>query len=522
MPGLVPVAETFDGGSESGVSLKERTLQGITWSFITRILGQLVQYGVSIVLARILFPADFGLVGMVSVFTGFAAIFIDFGVGSAIVQRTDIDDRQLRAAFGATVVVGAVTTLLVAAAAPLIAAVYHRDELVALTRVSAAGFLLSSIGVVPRAMLMRGMQIKRLMLLDLAVFVASSACSVVLAVAGAGVWTVVVSALVTAVGQTLLPILFGPWRVGFDADMGHIRPLMTMSLNLLGFNIINYWSRNIDNLLIGRMLGETSLGLYARAYALMLLPITQITTVLASSMLPMLSRVHDDRARSKNLFLRALGMIALVGFPMMLGLASVADPFVRALYGPKWLGLIPLLRVLAVVGALQMLTNPTGWLFVSQGRTDLILRWGLGACSAIIVALLIGASFGSALSVAVAYLVINVILFAPCLWLAGTTVAASLGDIFKVIAAPALCAIVMAAVVAGMDWVLPAVVPELLRLASEVAVGAAVYGLIVYGAKLESLSELMRHVRDRLQSRRQAHQPATAAGIPVTEGQRLV
>jgi PST family polysaccharide transporter len=290
-----------------------------------------------------------------------------------------------------------------------------------------------------------------------------------------------------------------------------------MSLNLLGYNVINYWSRNVDNLLIGRMLGETSLGLYTRAYGLMLLPITQITSVLASSMVPMLSHVHDDRARSKNLFLRALGMIALVGFPMMLGLASVADPFVSALYGPKWLGLIPLLRVLAVVGALQMLTNPTGWLFISQGRTDLILRWGLVAGSAIILALFIGASFGSTLSVAVSYLVINVIVFAPCLWLAGTTVEASLGEIFGAVAAPALCAIVMAAVVTGVDWVISATVPAWLRLAGEVVLGAVVYGPIVYGAKLASLHELMRHVRERGLSRRGPQKRAAEGAIRATE-----
>ncbi len=479
------------------MNLKERTLQGITWSFITRIAGQVIQYGVSIVLARVLFPADFGLVGMVGVFTGFAAVFIDFGIGSAIVQRPEVDERQLKAAFTATLVVGAVTSLLVAASAPLIAAVYHRDELAMLTRVSAVGFLLSSMGVVPRAMLMRGMQIKRLMLLDLAVLVASSSCSVALALAGAGVWTVVLGALVFAAGQSLLPILFGPWKIGFAFDVHQLRPLMGVSLNLLGFNVVNYWSRNVDNLLIGRMLGETSLGLYSRAYTLMLLPIAQVTGGLSSSMMPMLSRVSHDRPRSKNLFLRALGIIAMVGFPMMLGLASVASPFVRALYGPKWVDLIPLLRLLAIVGALQMLANPTGWIFVAQGRTDLILRWGLVACPAIIVALGVGAYLGSTIAVATAYLVINVVLFAPIMALSGGLVGASLRDVFRVIGRPALYAMLMCGLVLTIERAIPVAVPAWLRLAAEVAVGVAVYGVIVYLTKLESLHDVMRLVRER-------------------------
>lgn len=479
------------------MNLKERTLQGITWSFITRILGQVIQYGVSIVLARVLFPGDFGLVGMVGAFTGFASIFIDFGIGSAIVQRQDVDEQQLRASFTATFIVGATTTLLVAACAPLIAAFYHRHELVTLTRVCAAGFLLSSIGVVPRAMLTRGMQIKRLMLLDLAVLVVSSACSVALALLGAGVWTVVAAGLVTAAGQSLLPIVFGPWKVGFALSVQHIRPLMSVSMNLLGFNVINYWSRNLDNLLIGRMLGETPLGLYTRAYTLMLLPIAQIVGVLGGSMLPMLSRVSQDHARSRSLFLRAIAIISLVGFPMMLGLASVADPFVRVLYGPKWLDLIPLLRILSIVGALQMVTHPAGWIYVSQGRTDVMLRWGLWACSAIIIAIIAGAYAGSATTVATAYLIVNLILTAPALAIASRLVQGSLRESLRAIAKPALYSILMSAVILGVDRVFPATMPVWLRLVVEVVLGAGVYGTIVYLTKLDSVAEVMRHWRER-------------------------
>lgn len=494
------------------MNLKERTLQGISWAFATRVSGQVIQYGVSVVLARILFPADFGLVGMVGVFTGFAAVFIDFGIGSAIVQRQDVEEHQLRAAFVATLCVGVITSVLIAVGAPVIAAVYHRTELVSLTRVSSVGFFLSAVGVVPRAILMRGMQIKRLMLLDFAVVIASAACSVVLAVMGAGVWTVVASSLVTAAGQSLLPMVFGPWRVALTLQFAGLRPLMTMSLNLLGFNIVNYWSRNFDNLLIGRLLGETSLGLYARAYSLMLLPITQITGVLGNSMIPMLSRVQLDTARSKNLFLRALGMIGLVGFPMMFGLASVAGPFVQGLYGPKWIGLIPLLRLLAIVGAFQMLSNPTGWIFVSQGRTNLMFRWGLGAGAAIIVAIAIGAYAGSALSVAVAYFVVISLLVPPCLALAGGLIGASLREVFRAISGPAVCAMAMATVVSVLDQLMPARVPAALRLTADVALGGLAYGFLVYRAKLESFRELVRHVRDR--SRHASHDESPPVHAP--------
>jgi len=154
-----------------------------------------------------------------------------------------------------------------------------------------------------------------------------------------------------------------------------------------------------------------------------------------------------------------------------------------------------------------MLTHPTGWLYVSQGRTDLIFRWGLAAGTAIIIAIGAGAYAGTAYAVAVAYLVVNSLLFAPAMALGGSLIEARLPEVLRVIAGPALSSLAMAALVTLVDRGIPARVPAWCRLTAEVTLGAGIYGLTVYRAKLESLRELTRHIRDRYRSTRRAVEP---------------
>jgi PST family polysaccharide transporter len=486
------------------MSLRERTVHGIAWTAVSRLIGQVVGYTVSVVLARILSPADFGLVGMVLVFTGFASVFIDFGIGAAIVQRKEIEPDQLSASFWATTGMGVFLTLLFFFGAPLIGKFYGRPELVPLTRACSLSFLLASIGIVPRALFSREMQIKRLMLFDLGVSMSAGALSVVLAMRGAGVWTIVASSLWTTAGQSFLPLLAGKWKPGLRAGLAPIRPLLSISLNLLGFSVLNYWARNFDNLIIGAMLGAVQLGIYTRGYGLMLLPIGQIGSIVSSGLVPAMARMHEDKPRTGRVFLRLMRFMAFTAFPVMVGLCVAADPFVRAVYGPNWLGLIPVLRVLAIVGALQALMNPTGWIYISQGRTDRLFRWGLGSIPLILISLYVGGRFGSSLSVATSYLVINVILTGPCLSLAAGLIDVRLSQIIRAVLSPLAHTLAMAAAVILVGHVLPPDLKPVTTLVLQVLTGAVVYALTNVGLSSAAYVDLKQELAGRLRGKRSA------------------
>ncbi len=152
---------------------------------------------------------------------------------------------------------------------------------------------------------------------------------------------------------------------------------MQFSLNLSGFGIVNYASRNADNLIIGRVLGSIQLGYYQMAYNLMLAPIQNISSVISQVAYPAFSRIQDDNERFRSAYVRSCALIALVTFPVMAGLAVIADPLVRVILGSKWIGAIRIFEILAPVGLLQSVQTTVGQIYTAKARTDWMFRWGL-------------------------------------------------------------------------------------------------------------------------------------------------
>jgi PST family polysaccharide transporter len=392
-------------------------------------------------------------------------------------------------------------TAVFALLAPLVATFYGQPDLAPLTRVAALSFALTSFGIVPRVMFQRKMEVKRLALVDFSANFVSSIVGSALALAGAGVWAIVGMTLAGNVTNSGLAFIRSGWRPKSFFRFAAARPLIRMSLHLLFFNILNYWARSLDNLLVGKRLGEAQLGYYTRAYSLMLLPLSQVTGVISAGVLPAMAQASGDKPRVLRGYLDAIRMIAFVVFPTMVGLTLVADPFIRVVYGEKWAATIPVLRVLGVVGILQSFTNPTGWIYVTQGRTDRMARWGLGACPAILAALAIGASFGSTLAVAYAYLIVNIILtpigIAYSGALIGLTPLMLLGRIFPTILTTAGMAVVVIALgQVGFVAARPGT-----HLAIATAAGIVSYVTLNYAFKTPALIEIRNLLASRLARR---------------------
>jgi O-antigen/teichoic acid export membrane protein len=448
--------------------------QGVAWSLSSRVASQVIQFATSLALARLIAPEAFGLVGMVATVTAFLSLFIDAGFGVALVQRKDLEPSHIEGAFTLTVGVGTIVCALLLAVAPLVALFYGPAILTDVTRVSAIAVLLGSAGVVPRALLVRDMRLGTLALIDLSTAVISAAVSLGLALSGAGVWALVVSGVATGAVTLLLLVGAARWRPQFGSWRG-ARPLLGVGLNLLAFNAINYWARTADNILIGAWIGERELGLYLRAYGLMLLPLTEIVAVLSSAVLPALARLQHDHAAVKAAYLKAVGVVALVSLPAMVGLSLVADPFVAVLYGPNWTGVAPMLQVLAIVGAIQTIYSPVGWVYMSLGRTDLMFRWGIFATTITVASLAYGASLGSGVHVAWMYLAANVIIFVPAYLYMGRIVELRLRELGTAVLASVGGTAAMAVCVRIVDQALPGTTAAGGRLGLDAAVGIVSY-----------------------------------------------
>jgi len=462
-------------------------LTGAAWNVVARIGQQVIQFGLSVVLARLLSPEDFGTIGMIMVFTGFAGLFVDLGFGSALVQRRDLEERHISTSFLFSILLGALISVIFIGTAPLIAQFYDLPILRLLTQVLALNFLLIPFGMVPAALLQREMHFKQLARIELFSAVTGGAIAITLSFTGWGIWALAVQSLVVSLISVALKWRVSGWRLRLHFDFAALRDLWGFTINLFGFNFINYWARNADNLLIGRLLGSASLGLYSRAYGLMLLPISQVISLISGVMFPALSSIQDDKPRVKRIYLDTIGLLSLITFPMMIGLLVVSEPFILLVYGERWMGVIVPLRILCMIGLLQSVVNPVGWIYTSQGQTRWMFWWGIFGAGFLIVSILIGISFGSVESVALAYAVGNVIIFYPAIAIPGRLIEMRFSEFLKTIAPQLTASLLMGLFVAGLVTIVSAYWTSAVTVSMSFFCGGIVYAVLLYLLKSPSL-----------------------------------
>ncbi|MDX6769393.1 MAG: MOP flippase family protein [Elusimicrobiota bacterium] len=482
---------------------RERTASGVLWSVAGQAGRQSALLVTQVLLARILTPRDFGLVATVLIFSNFAVIVAEQGFGAALIQRREIEERHRSSIFWVNAALGAGLTALFLLASPLVARAYGEPELGPLTRAMAVLFIVHSTGTLHTTLLSRALEFRLVARAEVTAAWAGGAAALALALAGWGAWAIVAQSLVAAAAGVVMLWRLSPWRPSFLFDAAAVRELAGFSTNHFVGNLANYWVRNVDNLLIGLVLGAHPLGVYSRAYAVMLFPLSRVTRVLSRVMLPSFSLIQTDKERVRALFMRMTRVIALVTFPMMSGVAACAPDFVAAVFGPRWGEMVPVLRVLALVGMVQSVTSLMSNLYLSQNRTDLRLRVVLPMQALEVLAIVYGLRHGI-LGVAVCYAAASMLTAPVNTRFAGGLVGMTPGA-FAANLAPVLgCAAAAALTAAGVAALLPAPWPAVLRLAVEVAAASAVYFGLLTALRVEAWRDAREELGRRLAARKEA------------------
>ncbi len=388
--------------SKKAISLKRQAASGVKWSTVSQISRQGTQLLTTIILARLLSPSDFGLVGMAMIVISFIGIFKDLGTSAAVIRYKELSEELLSSIFWVNVGFGALAMLLLFFGASLGGLFYHELRVVAILRVLSVTFLISGLSILQQALLERSLSFNKLAKVEITAVGCGAIVGIGLAVAGFGVWSLVFQSLTTVSVTTVLLWFMGTWRPKFTFHWKEVKSVSSYSLNLTGFNIFNYFARNADYLLIGRYLGAQDLGYYTLAYRILLFPLQNISSVIGRVMFPVYASVQDDNQRFGNAYLKVAKTIALVSFPLMMGVFSLAAPFVLTVFGAKWQPVILLIMILAPVGLIQSIGTTTGAIYSAKGRTDWMFRWGIGGGSFIVIAFGIGLHWGI-IGVAVAY-----------------------------------------------------------------------------------------------------------------------
>jgi PST family polysaccharide transporter len=436
------------------MSLRASATEGVKWSSASHFGRRALSLLTNIVLARLLAPSDFGLVGMAAVVIGFVEVFRDMGTASAIIQRRDVSDGLLSSIFWINALFGCVAMAVLLLISPLFGLFYRNASVVPILQLLSLSFPLSGLAILQQALMERRLAFHTLAKIEILSAAMASAVGISSALSGLGVWSLVYQTLTSTLLTTALLWLCARWRPRFVFSWKETRSVMSFSLNLTAFNVLNFFARNADNFLIGRYLGAEALGYYDLAYRVMVYPLQGISAVIGRVMFPLYAQLQEDLQSFRNAYLSVAWAIAFVSFPMMLGLAAVARGFVLTLFGNKWEPVIGLLLILAPLGAIQSVASTVGSIYQARGRADWLLRWEIGASTLIIVSFVIGLNWG-VLGVAAAYAIAFLILVYPSFAISFSLIDLRVRQLGDVLWRPMVCSLMMAVAVVLISRTMP-------------------------------------------------------------------
>ncbi len=411
--------------------LGAQAMRGVAVSGIAQGVKLSVQIVSVVLLSRFLAPHDFGLIAMASPVISFANMAQNLGLSQAVVVNSTLTFAQASTMFWINAGLSLFLAGVLAMCAPLVAAFYGEDELTWIVAALAVAVFASGLGAQHLAMATRGMRFGAIAIVEMAMAVLGLGVALIWALVDPGPWALVASALVTALTSLIGAWIISGWRPRRPGSFATVGAMLRFGGGLTTFNLSNFFARNLDNILIGRFQGPVQLGLYDRAYKLLLFPLQQITYPLQRVMVPTLSQLVGDPDRYRSAYCRTVGQILLVTLPGILCLLVYADVAIVFMLGPQWIGAVDIFRWLALASLHQPMTVTLGWLFISQSRTGQFARWGLFNAASCAVAFAVGLPWG-AVGVAAAYALSDVFIRLPLVWrLAGSQGPVSARDMMR-------------------------------------------------------------------------------------------
>ncbi len=356
------------------MSLKQKTIAGLTWSFIDSFVGQGIIFIVGIILARILSPREFGLVGMLTIFIAVSESFINSGFSSALIRKKECTQTDYSTVFFFNLAVGTFLFVILFFSAPFIGEFFSEPELTAIVRVFSIVLIIDSLTLIQRTTLTKRIDFKLQARISIIAATGSGVVAIYMACTGWGVWSLVTQRLSREGINSLLLWLWNKWKPIWTFSKDSFKELFGFSSKLLISGLIDTIYNNVYFLVIGKFFAAQELGYYTRADQFKSLPSQNLNNIIIKVSYPVLSSIQDDIPRLKETFKKIIRSTMLVTFVLMLGLAAVAEPMILTLIGKKWEPCVIYLQMLCFVGMLYPLHALNLNMLMVKGRSDLFLR----------------------------------------------------------------------------------------------------------------------------------------------------
>lgn len=356
------------------MNLKEKTLAGLFWTFSQQFSVQLINFAVQVILARILLPAEFGLIGMLTIFISIGNSLMDSGLTSSLIRTPDAGQRDYSTVFFVNLAGSFLIYGILFFSAPFIAGFYEQGGLTAIIRVYTISILLRAFIAVQTTRLTKEMNFRAQMLMQIPSVIGGGIIGILLAYWGYGVWSLVWMNLVQAFLFTVQHWLFTGWRPGFIFDIDRFKYHFKFGYKLTLSGLLNAVYQNLYNIIIGKYFSAAQLGYYTRAQTMQMFPVQNLSTALNKVTYPMFASIQQDDKRLKEIYRKLMQQVVFWVTPLMIVLAIIAEPLFRLLLTEKWLPAVPYFRILCVSGILFPLQYYNLNILNVKGRSDLFFK----------------------------------------------------------------------------------------------------------------------------------------------------
>jgi PST family polysaccharide transporter len=492
----------LDNQNPAAESLTARASRGAFWALASNIAVSAVSFAGTVVLARLLDPRDFGLLGMAVLVTGIVQLFGSLGLGGALIQKEEVSREGLSTVYWVNLAAGAALTLICLGISPLAAWFFEEDAVQGLLVLLSFTFFISSLSSIHTTMLYKDLRMKQLAVIEISSRFLRVAVMLVAACLGMGFWSLAIGMVVERILKTGGLLLVFPWTPAFLFSWAKFQTLFRYGRNLFGNNFLTYLNRNMDFLITGRVLGVELLGFYQMAYNLPFLLLQYVSDSIGSTSFPVFCKLQHDNQRLAGGYLRIVRCIALGAFPVLAGLAYCAEDFIHVVYGPRWLPAVTPLRILCLGAALASIHSVVTPLLNAKGRPEISFRWNAVRRPLTGIAILGGARGLGLAGVAWAMLVVEVV-SVVLVGIALRLIEQDLGAYFRsLVSSTVACAMMLGVLLVLNQPFLFGSWAPVLRLVANTAAGVGVYTATVYLFFRADLMELMAFMQQMIRKSR--------------------
>ncbi|MCD8290078.1 MAG: lipopolysaccharide biosynthesis protein [Prevotella sp.] len=474
-------------------SLKDKTAKGLMWGILNNGTTELLNLIIGIFLARMLSPSDYGIVGVLAIFTAIAGNLQSSGFSRALINMKNPEARDYNAVFWFNILVSFAIYIILFFCAPLIAAYFRQPVLVKLSRFVFLAFVISSFGIAHNAYLCKNLMMKEMAIITFVALTVSGCVGITLAFYGKAYWSLAWQQVVYIFMVNIGRYYFTPWRPSFHVDFSPIKRMFGFSVNILFTTIINTLSANIMTFIFGRLFPMKTVGNFTQANKWNTMGYTFIMGGVSQVSQPVLAHVRDDINREKRVFRKMMRFTAFLSFPAMLGLALVADEFIRITISDKWASCVPLLQLLCIGGAFMPFHTMYQNFSLSRGRSDIYLWCNILLIALQITLVLVFAKYGITVMVG-AYSALNILFLIVWQFIAhrlmGLRFIETVKDICPFLLVSAVIMVAVHFLTAGINNLIP-------LLLTRIILAAALYFIIMKACRVKILEECIEYFKSK-------------------------